>query len=187
MSVSTNNLKQGMKVEIDRDPYNIVGLEFVKPGKGQAFTRVKMRNLVNKRVVEKTYKSNEKLQLADVQETKMRLLYTDEHDATFMDDQTFEQVTIPLSDLDDKKIWLLEDVLYDIVFYKGQAIDLIPPTFMELKVTDTAPGVRGDTASGRVVKDAILQTGAKIQIPIFIEQDEVIKVDTRTGSYVSRV
>jgi len=187
VSVSTNDLKQGMKIEIDNDPYNIVSLEFVKPGKGQAFTRVKMKNLTNKRVVEKTYKSNEKLQIADVNETKMRLLYTDSHDATFMDDQTFEQVGIPLSTLDDKKDWLLDDVLYDIIFYRGQAIDLTPPTFMELKITDTAPGVRGDTASGRVIKDAILQTGAKIQVPIFIEQEDVIKVDTRTGNYVSRI
>lgn len=187
MSVSANDLKQGMKVEIDGDPYTIVSLEFVKPGKGQAFTRAKMKNLVSKRVVEKTYKSNEKLTLADVSEATMRLLYTDATDATFMDDSTYDQIAIPLERLEDQKDWLKEDTLYNLIFYNGQAIDLIAPTFMELKIIETAPGVRGDTASGRVMKDAILQTQAKIQVPIFIEQGEVVKVDTRTKTYVSRV
>ena len=104
-----------------------------------------------------------------------------------MDDKSFEQVTIPLDLIGDKEQWLMEETLYDVLFYKGLPIDINPPTFMEMKITDTTPGVRGDTASGRVLKPAITESGAKIQVPIFIEEGEKIKVDTRTGEYVSRV
>ena len=187
VSVSTNEFKSGMKVEIDGDPYAIVGVEFVKPGKGQAFTRTKLKHLLSGRVVEKSYRSGEKLELADIVESKMRLLYQEGDAAIFMDDITFDQIEVPLSAIGDKEQWLKEDILYDLVFYKGNAIDLVPPTFMELKITETTPGVRGDTASGRVLKPAILETGGKVQVPIFIDQDEVVKVDTRTGEYVSRV
>lgn len=184
--VSTNDIRAGMKLEIDKDPYTVVSIEFVKPGKGQAFSRVKIKNLLTSRVVEKTYKSGEKLDLADVAETKMRLLYQEQDGAVFMDDNTFEQVTIPFSVIGDNKDWLLDDTLYEVVLYNDAPIDVMPPTFMELTITQTDPGARGDTASGRVLKPAILETGAKIQIPIFVEQDEKIKVDTRTGEYVSR-
>lgn len=185
-SISTNEFKAGMKVEIDNDPYVIVGLEFVKPGKGQAFTRVKVKNLLTGRVIEKTYKSGEKLELADIEETKMRLLYQEGEDAVFMNDETFDQVSIPLSVIGDGAIWLLEEILYDMIFYKGNAINCEPPTFLELRVAETEPGIKGDTTSGRVLKPATLETGAKINIPIFISEGEVIKVDTRTGQYVSR-
>lgn len=185
--VSTNEFKQGMKVEIDRDPYNMVNVEFVKPGKGQAFTRVKLKNLKTGRVVEKTYKSGEKIDLADVEETPMRLLYTEGEDAVFMHDETFDQINVPLSTIGDNDKWLKDDTVFDLIFYKGDAIDVSPPTFLHLKITQTDPGIRGDTSSGRVLKPATLETGAKIQVPIFIEEGEIIKVDTRTGDYVSRV
>ncbi len=185
--VSTNEFRSGMKVEIDGDPYVIVSNEFVKPGKGQPFNRVKIKNLLTGRALEKTYKSGERLTLADVEEMKMRLLYREGDSAVFMHDETFEQTTIPLSVLGDNQQWLTEEVLYDIVLYKGEPIDVSPPTFMELKITETDPGARGDTASGRVLKPATLETGAKTQVPIFIEQGEKIKVDTRTNAYVSRV
>ena len=185
--VSTGDVRGGYKVEIEGEPYVVVSNEFVKPGKGQPFNRIKVKNLRSGRVVEKTYKSGEKLDLADVEETKMRMLYKEGDDVVFMDDVTFDQVNIPLDLLGDNAQWLIEEVSYGVTFYKGQPIDVVPPTFMEMKITETAPGVRGDTASGRVLKPAIVESGAKVQVPIFIEEGEKIKVDTRTGEYVSRV
>lgn len=185
--VSTNDFKSGMKLEIDNEPYNLVSAEFVKPGKGQAFTRTRLKHLISGRVIERTFKSGEKLEIADVEERKMRLLYQEQDQAVFMDDLNFEQLEIPFSAIEGKTIWLKEDQVYDIIFYKGSAVDFSPPTFMELLITETAPGVRGDTASGRVLKPATLETGAKVQIPIFVEEGEKIKVDTRTCEYVSRV
>lgn len=185
--VSTNEFKAGLKVEIEGEPYTIVTNEFVKPGKGQPFNRIRVKHLKTGRVVEKTFKSGEKLDLADVEESKMRLLYKEGDSAIFMDDKTYDQVAISLNILEDKEQWLMDEVLYDVVFYKGQPVDVQPPTFLEMTVTETAPGVRGDTASGRVLKPATTETGAKIQIPIFIEEGTKIKIDTRTGEYVSRV
>lgn len=183
---STNELKPGFKVEVEGEPYTVVSNEFVKPGKGQPFNRVKLKHLMTSRVVERTFKSGDKVDVADVEEAKMRMLYKEATDVVFMDDKTFDQVTISLNIIGDKEAWLKEEVLYDIVFYKGQPIDVQPPTFMEMTITETAPGLRGDT-SGRVLKPATTDTGAKIQVPIFIEEGEKVKIDTRTGEYVSRV
>ncbi len=185
--VTTNELKVGMKVEVDKEPYLVIINEFVKPGKGQAFNRIKMKNMVTGRVVERTYKSGEKLDLADIEESEVRYLYKDADGAVFMDEKTFDQITISKELLGSNEQWLKEEVVYHVVFYKGAAIEVVPPTFMELTIVDTAPGVRGDTASGRVLKNAVLETGSKVQVPIFVEQGEKIKVDTRTCEYVSRV
>lgn len=185
--LSVNDIRSSMKVEIDNDPYVVVSNQFVKPGKGQAFNRIRVKNLLTSRTVEKTYKSTEKLKLADVEETRMRLLYLEQEAAVFMSDETFEQVSVSFDVVKDNKKWLKDDVVYDLIFYKGSVIDLIAPTFMELKITQSDPGVRGDSSSGRVLKPATLETGAKVQVPIFINQDETIKVDTRTCEYVSRV
>lgn len=186
-SASTNEIRTGMKVEVDKEPYLIVSNEFVKPGKGQAFNRIKMKNMVNGRVVERTYKSGEKLDLADIEEADMRFLYKESDGAIFMDDKTFDQITISNELIGSNEPWLMEEVIYKVVFYKGVPIELLPPTFMEMLVKETSPGVRGDTASGRVMKPATTETGAKIQVPIFVEEGEKIKVDTRTSEYVSRV
>ena len=185
--VGINECKAGMKVEVSGEPYTIVSIEFVKPGKGQAFVRTKLKHLMSTRVIEKTFKSGEKLDLADVKETCMRMLYREGSNFVFMHDETFEQVSIPLSIIGDKEPYLMEETMYDIIFYKGSVVDVIPPTFLNMKITETSPGVRGDTASGRVLKPAITETGAKIQIPIFIDEGEVVKVDTRTGEYAGRV
>ncbi|MCH9608874.1 MAG: Elongation factor P [Chlamydiales bacterium] len=184
--VSTNEFRAGLKVEMEGQPYIMVSNQFVKPGKGQAFNRVRLRHLMSGRVIEKTFKSGESLLEADVEESKMRLLYTDHEGATFMDDESFEQTTIPLSKVEEMKQWLLDDTVYDLIFYKGEPVMIEPPLFMELEIVETAPGARGDTASGRVLKPAHTNTGAEVQVPIFIEEGEVIKVDTRTGEYVSR-
>lgn len=176
-----------MKVEVDKEPYLIIANEFVKPGKGQAFNRIKMKNMVNGRVVEKTYKSGEKLDLADIEEADMRFLYKESDGAVFMDDKTFDQITIQNELIGSNEPWLMEEVIYKVIFYKGVPIELAPPTFIEMIIKETSPGVRGDTASGRVMKPATTETGAKIQVPIFVEEGEKVRVDTRTCEYVSRV
>ena len=185
--VSTNEIRGGFKVEIEGQPYTIISNEFVKPGKGQAFNRIKMKHLLTGRVIERTFKSGEKFDVADVSESAMSLLYKEAEGVIFMDEKTFEQITIPFENIGDTSQWLLDDHLYDVIFYNGIPVNVEPPTFMEMKITETSPGVRGDTASGRVMKPALLESGAKIQVPIFIEQGEKIKVDTRTNEYVSRV
>lgn len=185
--VSTSDFRVGLRIELEGQPYIILHNEFVKPGKGQAFNRIKIKNLISGRVIEKTFKSGESVEVADVAEMQMRLLYTDHDGATFMNDDTFEQETIFWEKLENVKNWLLEDQLYTIIFYNGEVIVVDAPIFMELVVAETSPGIRGDTASGRVLKPCITNTGAKVMIPIFIEEGETIKVDTRTSSYESRV
>lgn len=184
--VSTNEFRGGMKIEYEGDPYVISSNEFVKPGKGQPFNRVKLKHLLTGRVVERTFKSGERVDLADVEDSKMRLLYQEGEDYVFMDEKTYDQHTVSGSVMGNKGVFCMEDVEYDLIFYKGEIVDVTPPTFMEMVITETAPGLRGDT-SGRVLKAAVTETGAKIQVPIFVNEGEKIKVDTRTGEYVSRV
>lgn len=185
--VSTNEIRGGFKVEVESQPYTVISNEFVKPGKGQAFNRIKMKHLLSGRVIERTFKSGDKLDVADVSEMEMRLLYKESDGVVFMDEKSFEQTTIPFENIGDTAQWLLDDHLYNIIFYNGAPVNVEPPTFIEMVIVETSPGVRGDTASGRVMKPAILESGAKVQVPIFVEQGEKIKVDTRTGEYVSRV
>lgn len=185
--ILTNEMKPGIKIEVDGQPFTIVANDAVKPGKGQAFNRIKLKHLMTGRTIERTFKSGDRADLADVVESSMRLVYREPDGAVFMDEKTYDQIKVPNENLGDTTQWLMEDRVYDIVFYNGAAVAVQPPTFMEVKITDTAPGARGDTASGRVLKPAIIETGATVQVPIFVEQDEMIKVDTRTGEYVSRV
>jgi elongation factor P len=185
--ISTNDFRPGVKLEIEGQPFNIVTNEFVKPGKGQAFNRVRLKNLLNGRTVERTFKSGDKAELADIVETKMRMLYKESDGIVFMCDESFEQTKIPLDVIGDTIQWLKEDLLYDILIYKGNPVSIEPPTFLDLLITECDPGVRGDTASGRVLKPAVVETGAKVQVPIFVDNGEKIRVDTRTGEYVSRI
>lgn len=185
--VSTSDMKPGLKIILDGQPYTIVGNEFVKPGKGQAFNRLKIKHLMTGRVIERVLKSGEKLDVADVVEAAMRFVYREADGAVFMDDTSFEQITISNECIGETSSWLKEDLLYTVIFYNNAPISVQPPTFLELAIIETAPGARGDTVSGRVLKPAVLETGAKIQVPIFVNQGEKIKVDTRTGEYVSRV
>lgn len=185
--VSTNEIKGGMKVECDGQPYTIVSNESVKPGKGQAFNRIRLKHLTSGRTIERTFKSGDKLDLADVLETEMRMLYKEADGVVFMDETSFEQTKIPLENIGDTVQWLLEDHMYGIVFYKGMPVTVEPPMFMEMLIVETAPGERGNTASGRVLKPAITQSGAKIQVPIFVVEGEKVRIDTRTGEYLSRV
>ena len=180
-------MRGGMKVELDGQPYVIVSNEFVKPGKGQAFNRIKVKHLMTGRVIERVLKSGDKLDLADVSESEMRLLFKEADGATFMDEISFEQTSISNEIIGAATPWLKEDLVYTVTFYKSNPVAVVPPTFLELIVTETSPGARGDTVSGKVLKPAVVETGASIKVPIFVEQGEKIKVDTRTGEYVSRV
>ena len=136
-SVSTNEIKIGMKVEVEKEPYLIISNEFVKPGKGQAFNRIKMKHMISSRVVEKTYKSGDKIDLADIEESDMRFLYKEADGAVFMDEKTFDQITLSNEMIGQNAQWLMEEVLYHVVFYKGAPIELVPPTFMEMKIVET--------------------------------------------------
>jgi len=185
--ISTIDLRGGMKVEVEGQPYTVVSNEFVKPGKGQSFNRIRLKHLLANRTVERTFKTGEKVDVADVVETNMRMLYKEADGVVFMDDNSFEQTKINNESIGDSMQWLIDDQVYGVIIYKGQPVTVEPPTFMEMVVTETNPGDRGNTASGRVLKPAILESGAKVQIPIFVDQGEKIKVDTRTGEYVSRV
>ncbi len=182
---STNEFKGGLKVMLDGDPCSILENEFVKPGKGQAFNRVKFRNLKTGRVIERTFKSGESIEAADVLETDMQYLYNDGEHWHFMHPETFEQVAADVAAVRDANPWLKEQDTCTVTLWNGQPIIVAPPNFVVLKIADTEPGVRGDTASGGG-KPATLETGAVVRVPLFLEVDELIKVDTRTGTYVSR-
>ncbi len=183
---STNEFKPGLKVILDGDPCVILENEFVKPGKGQAFNRVKFRNLKTGRVLERTFKSGETIEAADVMEVEMQYLYNDGEFWHFMDPNTFEQVAADAKAMGDAAKWLKEQTLCTITLWNGEPIAVAPPNFVELEVVETDPGVRGDTSSGGS-KPAKLETGAVVKVPLFVQAGEVIKVDTRTGEYVSRV
>lgn len=181
-----NDLKNGLKVMIDGSPCTIIDCDFVKPGKGQAFTRAKVRNLKTGRVVERTYKSGDSLEGADVVETEMQYLYNDGESWHFMDPESFEQIAADDSAVADAKQWLKEQDTCTVTLYNGSPILIAPPNFVQLTITETDPGLRGDTSGGGG-KPATLETGAVVRVPLFVQIGEVIKVDTRNGEYVSRV
>jgi elongation factor P len=183
---STNEFKSGLKVMIDNDPCSMIEVDMVKPGKGQAFTRVKLRNLISGRVVERTYKSGESLPGADVMDTEMQYLYSDGEFWYFMDPNTFEQVGADEKAVGDQHKWLKEQDTCEVTLWNDSPIAIATPNFVELRIAETDPGLKGDTAQGGI-KPATLETGAMVKVPLFIEVDELIKVDTRTGEYVGRV
>jgi elongation factor P len=184
-SYSTNEFRSGLKLMIDGDPCSIVENEFVKPGKGQAFNRVKIRNLKTGRVIDRTYKSGESVEAADVIETEMQYLYNDGEFWYFMDPDSYEQVGADENAVRDALKWLKEQDTYTVTLWNGAPLIVTPPNFTVLKVVETDPGVRGDTSGGGG-KPATLETGAVVRVPLFIDEGELLKVDTRTGEYVSR-
>ena len=183
---STNEFKSGLKVMLDGDPCAIVENEYVKPGKGQAFNRVKLKNLRSGRIWEKTFKSGESLEGADVIDLDMEYLYTDGEFWHFMmTDGSFEQHAADEKAVGDSIKWLKEQDVYSVTLFNGAPLSVTPPNFVELEVTETDPGVKGDTAQGGT-KPATLSTGAVVNVPLFITIGEVLKIDTRTGEYVNR-
>lgn len=182
---STSDFRGGLKLLLDGDPCSIIENIIVKPGKGQAFNRVKLRNLKTGRVLERTFKSGESVEAADVVESDAQYLYNDGSHWHFMDPTTFEQFSADETVLGDTKLWLKEEDICVITMWNGTPLSIEAPNFVTLTVTETDPGLKGDTASGGT-KPATLETGAVIQVPLFIKEGEVLKVDTRKGEYVSR-
>ncbi len=184
-SYTTNEFKSGLKIMIDSDPCSIVDNEFVKPGKGQAFNRVKFRNLKTGRVIERTFKSGDSVEAADVMERELQYLYNDGEQWHFMDIGSYEQHAADAAAVGDARNWLKEQDMCMVTLWNGAPISVTPPNFVALEITETDPGVRGDTASG-ATKPATVETGAVVKVPLFVDQGELIKIDTRTGEYVSR-
>lgn len=185
-SYNTSNIKNGLKVLINNDPYEIIENSFHKPGKGQAFSKIKLKNLINGRVNEKTLKIGDSLDSADIQSSEMQYLYNDDSNYYFMDLESFEQIPINNDILSSNKEWLKGEEECIVTFFNNNPIGVELPIFVELVVKHTEPGLKGDTTS-KATKPATLETGALIQVPLFINQNDIIKIDTRSKEYVSRV
>ncbi|WP_116475637.1 elongation factor P [Zobellella maritima] len=185
-SYSTNEFRSGLKIMLDGEPCAIIENEFVKPGKGQAFNRVKIRRLLNGKVLEKTFKSGDSVEAADVMDMELAYLYNDGEFYHFMNNDTFEQLAADDKAVGDAKLWLKEQDVCVLTLWNGAPISVTPPNFVELEVVETDPGLKGDTA-GTGGKPATLSTGAVVRVPLFIQIGEVLKIDTRSGEYVSRV
>jgi len=183
---STNEFRPGLRVMVDNEPCIMIDVEFVKPGKGQAFSRVKLRSIRTQRVWERTFKSGESVESADIIERDMEFLYSDDEFWYFMaTDGSFEQLGASREALGDTIKWLKEQVVYEIMLYNDAVVSVSAPNFVELEVVETDPGLKGDTAQGGS-KPATLSTGAVVRVPLFIVEGETLRIDTRTGEYVSR-
>ncbi len=165
----------------------VVDFQWVKPGKGGAYIRTKMKNMITGLVREETFRSGEKLEVPDLEYKNMQYLYTDGDHYHFLDQDSFEQVSLSKDQIEEVEQFLKEQEVYNVLYFSGKAIAVNPPLFMELKVTETPPGVRGDTAQGGATKPATLETGLVLQVPLFVEEGEIIKVDTRDSKYIERV
>jgi elongation factor P len=183
---STVDFKKGLKIEIDETPYVIVDFLHVKPGKGGAFVRTKLKSLLTGRVVDQTFRSGEKVKRPDLMEREMQFLYREGDDLHMMDNETYEQIVITAEQMGEATLFLTENLDVKVLFFNQQPVGVDLPTFVELEVSETEPGVRGDTASGGN-KPATLETGAVVQVPLFINEGDRVRVDTRTGAYIERV
>ena len=184
-SYTTAEIRSGMKLLLDGEPFAVIENEFVKPGKGQAFNRIRVRNLKSGRTIEKTFRSGESIEAADVVDTEMQYLYQDGDFWHFMVPDSFEQYTAGKAEVGDSAQWLKDGLVCIITLWNGEPLAVTPPAHVELKIVETDPGLRGDTATGGQ-KPAKLETGAVVRVPLFIDQGEVIRIDTRTAQYVSR-
>lgn len=182
----TGDLKKGFKILIDGNPFVVTECQFVKPGKGQAFFRTKMKSMIAGNVIDRTYKSGEKIEKADTEERTMQYLYPEGEDFVFMDNETYDQMRITKEQLGDNALYLLDNMNVEVMLFDGRPIGITPPTFVELDVVETEPGFKGDT-SGNTTKPATLSTGLVVQVPLFVDGSDRLKVDTRTGTYVERV
>jgi elongation factor P len=184
MQVSTAEFRKGLKIELDGQPYNIVEFQHVKPGKGGAFVRTKLKHLRLGRVVDRTFRAGEKVGLVDYEQRSMQYLYKDDN-YHFMNLSTYEQIALGPDVVGEAASWLKETMEVDVLLINGAPAGVEVPNFVELEVVKTDPGVRGDTASGGS-KPATLETGAVVQVPLFIDQGEILRIDTRTGAYIER-
>jgi elongation factor P len=181
-----SDIRKNLKITLDGQPYTVIEFQFVKPGKGQAFTRTRVKNLLTGNVVERTFKANERIEPADVEEREMQYLYPEGDTYVFMDSRTYEQVRLTAEQLGDSKGYLLDNLPFQVLFWNGQPVGATPPVFVEMEVIETEPGFKGDT-SGNVLKPAKVSTGLEVGVPLFINRGEWIKIDTRTGEYVERI
>ncbi|MGH0030478.1 MAG: elongation factor P [Myxococcota bacterium] len=186
MPADTSQFRNGLKIEIDGEPFTITYFQHVKPGKGGAFVRTKIKNLRTGRTLDKTFRAGEKVELAEVEDKTMQYLYQDGDSLVFMDTTSYDQIPFSKEQVGDSVKYLKENLEVDVVFWKGNPITIELPSFIEAAVSQTDPGVKGDTASG-ATKPATLETGAVVQVPLFIKEGEMIRVDTRSGEYVERV
>jgi elongation factor P len=184
--LSTNQFKNGNHIDVEGTIFKIVEFQHVKPGKGGAFVRTKLRRASDGAVIDRTFRAGEKFRSVRTEVRQMQYLYRDGSDAHFMDAESYEQLTIPEGTLKDALQWMKESEQFDLLYIDDEPADVQLPSAIDLEVTETEPGVRGDTASGGGVKPAVLQTGARIQVPLFVNIGDVVRVDTRSGEYVSR-
>ncbi len=183
--ISASEFRNGVTIEYEGDIYTILEFQHVKPGKGAAFVRTKIKNIKTGSVVEKTFRPTEKMGKAFIDRKDMQYLYTDGELFHFMDNETFEQIAVNSSDVGDTLKFVKENEMVKILSYNGEIFGIEPPLFVELEITDTEPGFKGDTATG-ATKPATVETGATVNVPLFVNQGDVIKIDTRTGEYLSR-
>jgi len=183
--ISTSDFKNGMTIELDNQLYKILYFQHVKPGKGGAFVRTKLKDLNTGTIIDKTFRAGEKMEQAILETKRMQYLYKDQH-YNFMDTRTYEQIQLSEKMLEDQKDYLLENMELIVIFYKGKPISIDLPITIETKVIKTEPGIKGDTISSNF-KPAVIETGAKVMVPLFINTGDVIKIDTRNGEYLTRV
>jgi len=183
---STAEFKKGLKIEIDGTPYIIVDFQHVKPGKGGAFVRTKLKNLLNGRVVDQTFRSGEKVEKPDLMEREMQYLYREGDRYCMMDNETYEQIMLTEEQVGEARLYLIDNLNVEVLFFNQAPLAVELPNFVELEVAQTEPGVKGDTAAGGT-KPATLESGATLQVPLFISEGDRVRVDTRTGNYIERV
>ncbi len=186
MVVFTAEFRKGLRILVDNEPFVIVEFQHVKPGKGGAFVRTRLKSLVTGNVLERTYRSGDKAEVPELEEMQMQYLYKEEDRYYFMDENTYEQLFIDEDHLGDAKNYLKEGLVISVLMYQGKTIGVEVPNFVNLRIVQTEPGIRGDTAQN-ATKPALLETGYTIQVPLFVEQDETVRIDTRTGQYMERV
>ncbi len=186
MSISTNQFKNGNHIDVEGTVFKIVEFQHVKPGKGGAFVRTKLRRASDGNVIDRTFRAGEKFRSVRTEVRNMQFLYKDGSDAHFMDAESYEQLTIPEATIADALRWMKESQVVELLYIDEQPADVQLPSAIDLEVTETDPGLRGDTASGGGNKPAVLETGAKIQVPLFVNIGDVVRVDTRSGEYMSR-
>ena len=185
--ISAGDFRKGTKFLYKDEPHVVVTYQHVKPGKGGAFMRTKMRNMITGSTYEETFRVEEKFEVPDLKYHEMQYLYQDGDEYHFMDQESYDQIALNKDHLEDVVDLLKEGVAYTVLYFEDNPIDVTAPLFMELKVVDSPPGVRGDTAQGSAHKPAVLETGLRIQVPLFVEEGEIIKIDTRDKSYIERV
>lgn len=183
---STTDFKKGLRIEMDGEPYEILDFQHVKPGKGGAFVRTKLESLISGKVIDRTLRAGEKVETPNIEENNMQYLYSEGDDFVFMDNQTYDQVHISREACAGSAGFLLENIQVQVLYYNGKPINIQVPNFVEMKIAATEPGLRGDTVSG-ATKPATMETGLVISVPLFLNEGDVIKVDTRSKSYIERI